>query len=671
MKSFGYATIAAFFVGVATAQNAAERVWTGVNGKTFRGSFHQLTADRQKVEFRSTEGKMLTVALDNLIPADRDWILNPIKPPADTGSAGDVGKFKPAASPSRQLTPSLDPKTFGCSTNQSLVDALWISLLWWDQTGVLEVPERGDLESKAEWLHKKLTRAVVKGGDNVSAEDAKKGVEQYFSEELEKVAACRVTLEQKDFSAGRLGGLLQGPQAVVMRMSMQYSNGGDFAVSSVLESMTEDGKFVIHVFGRRFSGVLKPVEGAKAGRDREVPFEYVLDRPKDLPDYYAQNEARFFMGRESWNAVVILKPYVYLEPGKPIPLPEEDKPPVVAKPATPVEMLEPKVKFPVGFLAPVVARREWSLTDGSKILAIPEAPNGQQVSLRSVSGEAVSVDAASLSEEDRARLCFWEACHGTPLSMPKLDLSYRLNTPAHGSFQVNVSADGSSGRVTFTAPESTMVLVYDMTDGAFVSTHIRRINTKETTWIHQGRFLPEYLLPRKIFSGLKQENVDLFLSGILPRAPELISAVVPCRRVRFPELNAPTFHKPDIDFVLCEQTTVTAGLYQLLFSGTAGAMKDGTYVFAPIQVPSNRDGKSVLATLAACRVLPLRIAWENPLDPNQNVKFYRARDSGKFSLELTRAAIPDGFPVGHFAIPAEARAMPAGDMQTTKSPNGP
>lgn len=332
MKFSVLAPLAAILVGVATAQNAAERVWTGVNGKTFRGSFHQLTADRQKAEFLSTNGKLLTVTLDNLIPADREWILNPVKPPAEPAAAGDSGKFKPDALPSRQLTPSLDPKSFGCPTDKSLVDALWISLLWWDQTGVLEVPKKGDLESKAEWLHKKLTRTVVNGGDNVTAEDAKQGVEEYFSEELEKVAACRINIEPRDFSAVRLAGSLQGSQAVVMRMSMQYSNGGDFAVSSVLESMTEDGKFVIHVFGRRYSGSLKPIETgksegkavAKTGPPGSVPSEYVLDRRQDLPDYYAQNEARFFMGLKTWNATVVLKPYVYLTPGKPVPLPADE-----------------------------------------------------------------------------------------------------------------------------------------------------------------------------------------------------------------------------------------------------------------------------------------------------------------------------------------------------------
>jgi len=318
------AFVSALLVGFAPAQVAPERVWTGVNGKSFRGTLHNLSPDRKKAEFLSSDGKLLSVALDNLIPNDRESILNPSKvTPTEPAAKGDINQFKPVTSPNRMLTPLLDPKTFGCSTDHSLVDALWISLLWWDQTKVLEIPKKGDLAAKAEWLHKKLTRAVVVGGDNVSAEDAKKGVEEYFSDELENLAACRVTIDQKDFTPTRLAGYLQDSNAVVMRMSMQYANGRDYAVSSVLESMKEDGKFVIHVFGRRLAGRLKPMEKEKQMAGAATVTEYVLDRPGDMPEYYGTNGARFFMGMKTWNATLVLKPYVYLTPGKAVPLPEE------------------------------------------------------------------------------------------------------------------------------------------------------------------------------------------------------------------------------------------------------------------------------------------------------------------------------------------------------------
>jgi hypothetical protein len=664
VKIASIALLSVILVGIAPAQPTSERVWTGVNGKSFSGAFHRLSPDKKKVDFLSKDGKLVTVALENLIPEDRELILNPTKVTSAVPVAtGDLSQFKPVATPNRMLIPSLDPKALGCPTDKALIDALWISLLWWDQTGVLAVPKKGDLESKAQWLHKKLTRSVGAGGDYIGVEDAKKGVEKYFSEELEKVGACRITVETKDFSAVRLGGFLEGSNAVVLEMSMLYVNGNGYTVSSALESMSEDGKFAVHIFGRRFTGRLKPMEKEKQQPGEAVGFEYVLDRPGDLPDFYITNGARFFMGKEPWNAAIVLKPYVYLEPGKPVPLPAEEERPIPAEQTTKtIERKAPEVKFPVSFVSKVYGRREWVLRNGISISGTPVARrDDQMVVLKKADGQQLTVNEGELSDEDRARFCFWEASSGMPLSIPKLDLTYRLNTSQSGSFEVKVSAEGSLGRVCFTDESSTSVLVYDMNDGAFVSTLIHQGRAKETTRIHQGRFLPENLLPRKISSRFTQADVSLFLSGILPRAPELISAVVPCRRVRFPLSKGPTFLKPDIDFVLCEQPTVTAGLFQLLFSMTAGG------IFAPQQIPSNRDGESVLATLAACQVLPLRIAWENPVDATIESEYHRVRNAGRFSIELTRAVVPDRFPDGHFAIPAAVRAMTAGDTQITET----
>jgi hypothetical protein len=324
MKIRFLASVLIVMTVLASAQTTPERLWTGINGKNFSGVFHQLSPDGKKAEFLSSDGKLVSVAVENLIPKDREVILNPLKTNvSDVTVVADMSLFKPVASPSRQSTPLLSPKTFGCSTNQSLVDALWIALLWWDQSMVLEVPKKGDLESKALWLHNKLTRAVVVGGDNPTAEDAKKGVEDYFADELEKVAACRVKIEQKDFSPTFLAGLLQGSNAVVMRMSMEYSNGKNYTMSSVLESMTQDGNFVIHIFGKRLKGRLKLMEAEKRGVNPPVFWEYVLDPTSELPDYYATNEAKFLMGKTTWNAVLVLKPYIYLTPGKIAPLPVE------------------------------------------------------------------------------------------------------------------------------------------------------------------------------------------------------------------------------------------------------------------------------------------------------------------------------------------------------------
>ena len=126
MKIFILATALACLMGNLPALAAVERLWSGINGKSFRGTLHQLAADRTNAEFLSTDGKLLTVALANLIPEDRERILNP--PPGGPAAAGDISQFKPIASPSRKLTPLLDPKTVGCRTVHSLEAVLKIQV---------------------------------------------------------------------------------------------------------------------------------------------------------------------------------------------------------------------------------------------------------------------------------------------------------------------------------------------------------------------------------------------------------------------------------------------------------------------------------------------------------------------------------------------------------------
>jgi len=675
VKSFIPATLLICLAGISLAQDTAERVWTGSNGKSFRGRFHKLSEDGQKAEFLSSDGKLLAVALGNLIPADRERLLNPVKPSVAPAAAGSSTDFKPAASPDRSMTPLLDPKSFGGSTDESLVDAVWISMLWWDRTGVLEVPKKGEFESKAEWLHKKLTRAMDTGNDSMSADDAKTGVAKYFSEELKELADCRASVKTLDFSATRLAGMLQGSNAVVMRMSMQYANGRDYAVSAVLVSMSPEGKFVIHLFGKRFAGRIKPMEGSKPGPPGSVPSEYVLDQPEDLPDYYAKNEARFFMGEKSWNATLVLKPYVYLTPGKPAPLPPEEPVvpaagapvPVVVAGSTGERVLAPK--FPIHFATPVDGRREWVLSDGRKIRGIVTGRGVSQVSLKGDDGQQATVEAGLLSEEDRARVVFWDASRGTPLSIPKLDLTYQFVTPMNGTIGVNVASEGTTGRVCYTKENSTWTLVYDMKDEAFVSTMVHRGKDKETTRVRMGRFLK--VLPREIETRHTQEEVDRFVTGTLPRSPESESAVVPCRRMRFPLWGGGiTFRNSEIDFVLCEQPVVAAGLYRLFFSQTAGGEGEKYHVFSPAEVPIADGGESLFPMLAASRMLPLRIVWENARNERITEEYHRVRNAGKFSLELTRAVIPAAFPESHFAIPPAARAMAAGTSISKETTRG-
>lgn len=322
MKKFLFLAFLTCLTGPASGESYQdERIWSGVNGKTFRGTFHRLQPDGATAEFFTGQGKLVVVAVSNLIAADQKLILDRGKKGSPTteespAAVGDPAAFKPEATPARAFL-ALDSKKFGAVEWQTMTDALWISFLWWDQAGVLEVPKKGGLERKAEWLYKELSRKLSGG--------TQKGIEDYFAENLKEVAACRITREQKDLNVVRLGALCSGSKAVILNMTMTYSNGRDFSVSTALESLGGDGAFVFHVFGKRFAGTAKAVAPDEKNKDAAGRIEFVLTNRQDLPAYYAGNEARFFLKTAGGDDVWVIKPYIYAMPGKPSPLPPEQE----------------------------------------------------------------------------------------------------------------------------------------------------------------------------------------------------------------------------------------------------------------------------------------------------------------------------------------------------------
>lgn len=307
------------FLSLASADELHEpRVWTGTNGHAFRGTFHKILPDGTKIEILTEDGKVVGVGMVNLIQADQDLVKGKAVLTGPPGAA--ESKFKVLPVPNRATIPRIDPRQFNGSGSDSVVDALWISLLWWSREGILEVPKKGDFARKAEWLHKDLTRRIANGDKT-----AEQGIKGYFEDELAKIGTSRVSHLPYRADPAKISAYTHGANAVILSMTMTYANGRDYSVASVLESMDGQGKFALHFFGRRFTGQLKvmPKEDEKAV---SPGWEYVLDNRDDLPSDYATNQPRFFMGDKPWTKVMVLKPYVYLEEGKPSPLPVEAGP---------------------------------------------------------------------------------------------------------------------------------------------------------------------------------------------------------------------------------------------------------------------------------------------------------------------------------------------------------
>ncbi len=313
-------------LGQANLDPTAERIWTGTNGATFRGTYARTLDLGAKIEFLTSTGKVVRVAIENLSKKDQEVIHGFEKKlqgkPETPASIEDDFKKLPAAD--RRLIPERVPKDFGGTDGEAMVDALWVSLLWWNAFEVMPIPKSGDFERKAEWLHKELTRYVGQSGSSASSlEEGKEGVEKYFEKRLEDTGACKVTIVQEGLNPGKLSGLITGNDIAVLRMSMTYENGKGrgYSICAALESVAADGAFALHFFGNRFTGKMVLTEATAKRPPHRQSYDLVLNDTQNLPKYFQDQEPLFQVIPGGWNGLLLVKPYVYKEPGKPVPLP--------------------------------------------------------------------------------------------------------------------------------------------------------------------------------------------------------------------------------------------------------------------------------------------------------------------------------------------------------------
>jgi hypothetical protein len=307
-------------------QPGQERTWTGMNGKTFLGVFARTFEDGgKKAQFIGSTGKTVTVAFDNLSEKDREIILvfegkAPAKPAPVAALTEDSFRKLPVAD--RKIIPMLKPEDFGGRDDESFVDSLWVSLLWWDAAGIMPVPKSGDTDRKAKWLHKELTSILpIDGRSAVSLEEAESGVKEYFEKRLEDTGTCKAVI-LRSVDADSLSRLAKGNSIVVLKMKMTYSNEREYSQTAALESMEPDGTFVMHMFGRRFTGKMTARPGnVKPAVAGEKAYVISLNNPEAMPDHYRTQEATFSIGVQAWNGALVLDPLVYKESGKEAPDP--------------------------------------------------------------------------------------------------------------------------------------------------------------------------------------------------------------------------------------------------------------------------------------------------------------------------------------------------------------
>lgn len=321
------AALAASSAMVHAADLSVERIWTGVNGKTFLGTFVKFSPDRQTVDFLTSAGKVVSVSFSNLSAADQ---LALVPPPPETVPLGDKEKFKPESAVRRTFVPGMVPMGDFSVWGYRTVDVMWFSMLWWDTMGVLEFEKKGgDLPRRAEWLSKKLKGHIVKGAGKDPSEwgACEKGMLAFFEAELKEVAVCRIHRERQDFRLERLCAFARGANAVGLRLCRQSADKSRSHTLAAVESLAEDGTFVIHAYGKRLTGKVTPRDAAA------VAFE--VSNLQDLPAEIAAGSPKFLLDKTEWGEVFVVKPYVFANKGVSSPPPLDESFPFGGPPAAP------------------------------------------------------------------------------------------------------------------------------------------------------------------------------------------------------------------------------------------------------------------------------------------------------------------------------------------------
>lgn len=636
--------------GVLLLSAAEERVWTGVNGRTFKGSFHAFSEDRTKAVFLTSDGRQIAVGIDNLVAEDRERLLNPVAP---VKPAANGGGFKEIPDANRSLIPSLSPKSFGGSDNESLTDAVWISMLWWQKAGVLEVPKSGDDDSKAEWLHKQLGRALSRGGRSAASLDsAKEVVEEFFVEHHKETATVRASILNEKLSLMQMVATLKGADAVIMNLTISYQNERDFSICTVLEQLTPKGEFAFHVFGRRFHGkVVTAADGTH---------EFSILNREDLPSHYATQGAKFYYKSSySWNGLLVIQPHPYAVKGSPSPLPPEGKPATSSgsRPAPSLPGALHPQQLAVDWKSPACPERDWTLSDGTRFTGTYAYRKADLHVLKNSRGTSLEVSLDQLPPDQRAALLFQSGCSGVATAK-RLQLAYRFITPKKESIEVLISSEGSLGRLEI--PSEKFVFLFDLADGAFASFwNHDPANPKPSSF---GRYETELLLHGEssrleIPAGL----LETLTKTTLPRSKTSKVAGFDARSFRFPQdPDGPSMQNLQVDGVAIDPPVVLTAISHLLMP--RGSSLNASYYSVRSDMSCHYEFDWIEPCLARTRVLPLRMSWTNKVNDRYTEPEMRLLTSGDFSLELVKAEVPDSFPDRHFDIPAEARRLEQGKM---------
>lgn len=458
------------------------------------------------------------------------------------------------------------------------------------------------------------------------------------------------TKPRPGFPPREITALCQGNDAVIVKLKMLLDDKKIISPHVVFESMTENGDFVFHAFGRRFSGKVRQENGGEA--------ELVLSPSSPLPEKYAKRGARVFLGYESWIWAAALRPYVYAIPGKPVPVPQEFITPPPEEPDTlPLDFSQPGKPgdFPI---------REWKLTNGNlfsgRFTGIDASGN---YILEGTNRQRIAIDLSEIAKDQRTELFCSAACLQT-MPVDSLEIRYRATPPKGKPSEFTISTQGLLGRID--DAEEKMKFIFDLSDRSFILT-TRQVNGgQETMTTFIGKFGTHEMFgfrgsttPRWNRDLLPWETLESFAKNSAAQSALSFQDKWPTRSHLLRVAEHSEGYRIDspihLNYISINPPTALVALEsRLLLHPPVDHHK------IPFSIPrmgANQSLNTLRGFFVSSRMLPLRLQW-NVSAPNDPKLI--SSHVGPYSVEATELRINPSFPSDHFTIPAESRAMQEG-----------
>lgn len=317
-----------------------ERIWTGKNGKIFRGVYYRPVEDG-KYLFYLMKGTPIKVDPANLIESDRKLIEDHERKVAEQKKSAlarenaepgtSPSDFKPEPIVDRSTIPIIDQGKYGNKASDCVPSSFCNFLLWWDQQEYIAIDKRGDFDRKAEWIHTRVGRYFkTRNNSGTSLEDAQKGFTKYFQRDLTETATFKYMVV-RDCSPKNLARFTKGTLATMLRVTIFYGDKAEGGHWVALTKASENGEIQFNTWGKAMKGKLVEVPGkTEQPRPQGQPNEIALKRYKiEITDQASLTanmityDIRFEIIPANYDFLNIVAPYRYKE-GSPKPAPPAD-----------------------------------------------------------------------------------------------------------------------------------------------------------------------------------------------------------------------------------------------------------------------------------------------------------------------------------------------------------